>query len=126
MEFYSNNSILFEKRTPLEAVITESTFLLRRVIEGREYVDGHWGDKVTGYTYECIELEDFRHLKIKIDGQNKPLMPDEELQALKKAGKKVFVEFANATILPYLSTKKTIEDSIKADDVRLVETEFEL
>lgn len=121
------SSFVVGTRFPLTAIISEILFLLMKITEIREFKDGKYNDNVLGYTYECVDLIDFRRLKIKIEGQKKPLMTNEALQELRQSGSKIFVEFENPTIMPFVNAKtNSLDDSIKADDVKLVENEFTL
>lgn len=127
---FLNQSVIVGKRVPARVYYPESVYILLRIIGNKEFLDGKWGEKIVGYTYECVETIDFQHLKVKIEGQKKPLMTDERLQELRMSGKKVFVEFEGETLCPYLSVNKqktvtVLADSIKADDVRLVNAEME-
>ena len=64
---------------------------------------------------------DIDKIRVKIDGQTKPLMTDEELQTRRESGEKVCIEFVDATLMPYINSQRVLTDSIKATDVLLVE-----
>jgi len=117
----SVNSVAVGKRAPLKIYYPDGTFLLLKIIGNKEFKDGKWIDTITGYTYECVDTMDFNKIRVKIDGQTKPLMTDEELQARREAGEKICVEFLDATLMPYINSQKILTDSIKARDVMLVE-----
>lgn len=115
------NTVVIGKRVPLGTYYPESIFLLLRITANREFVDGAWTDKITGHTYECVDTIDFKHLKVKVEGQETPLMEGKKLQEIRKAKEKVAVEFVNPTVMPYINERRqSIEDSYKADDVLLV------
>lgn len=117
-------SIVVGKRVPITSYFQDSVFILLRIGENREFVDGKWGEKITGYTYDCVDTHDFHHLRVKIEGQETPLMINDELQGLRESGKQIGIEFVNATVMPYFNDKsQSLEDSFRADDVRLVSAE---
>lgn len=123
MEKYYLYSFLIGKRIPLEYIFQELLFILLRVIPIFDYKDGKTNDTILGYAYEVVDTRDFKRLKVKIEGQQKPLMSNDDLQALRQDGKKVAVEFINPTILAYINKQKnSLEDSIKADDIHIIET----
>lgn len=124
MEIKANNSLVINKRIDLSALYPEMLFLLLRVTPIMEYDnEGKRTDKVVAHTYECVETIDFNHLKVRVENLALPIS-NEELQKMRQAGEKVAVEFINPTIMVYINRNtSTIEDSIKADDVRLVEME---
>lgn len=117
-------SVVIGRRVPLSTYFQDMIFILLVIGENREFIDGRWGDRITGYTYDCVDTHDFRHLRVKIEGQETPLMTNDELQELRESGKQVGIEFVNATVMPYFNNKsQSLEDSFRADDVRLVSTE---
>ena len=124
MEIKANNSLVINKRIDLGALYPEMLFLLLRVTPIMEYDnEGKRTDTVVAHTYECVETMDFNHLKVRVENLALPIS-NEELQKMRQAGEKVAVEFINPTIMVYINRNtSTIEDSIKADDVRLVEME---
>ena len=124
MEIKANNSLVINKRIDLGALYPEMLFLLLRVTPIMEYDnEGKRTDKVIAYAYECVETKDFTHLKVRVDSLELPIT-NEGLQKLREEGEKVAVEFINPTIMAYINrTTNTIEDSIRADAVRLVELE---
>lgn len=117
------SSELVGVHVPLDAIY-DSVCLLTRIKENKEYTDNGYTDKVTGYTYECVETKDFNRISVKIDGQQKPLMTNERLQELRQAGERIFIEFENPTIFAYVNQKNVLTDSIKAAGVTLVNTEL--
>lgn len=64
----------------------------------------------------------FEQIEVFVAGST-PLLTPERLEELQESGERVFVEFENAVVKPYYSERThSIEDSIKADAVHLVET----
>lgn len=118
------NTLLINRRVPLDALLREIIFLLISVMPIYEFVNGERTDKIIGFVYECVDTMDFNRYRIKIEGQKAPLMSNEKLQQLRENGEKVAVEFINATIMAYVNEKKcSIEDTVKADGIKLVSTE---
>lgn len=118
-------SILNRKDIPLEVFMAELLFMLLRISALYEYgEDGKKTGKILGYVYECVDTVNFDRFRIKIKGQDIPLMSDEDLQKLRENGEKVAVEFVEPVVKMYWnSTTKSYEDSFSAKDVVLVETE---
>lgn len=108
----------------MEFIVGENAFILLRINPVPEFKDGKPTGNTTGYAYECVEVIDFNRITVKVEGQKKPLMADEALQERRESGEKIFVEFVNGTVMAYVSQKDSIEDSFKADGVKLVETEL--
>lgn len=118
------NSVLPNIPIPLNVVYKDSLFLALAIKANMEFKDGRWGDEVIAHTIEVVDTVDFHHLHVKIEGKENPLMPDEELQRLREEGTRVGVEFENASIMLYVNRKKqSLEDSVKADGVKVVSTE---
>lgn len=117
----SVNSASIGRRIPLKFCYSDGVFLLLRISENKEFKDGKWLDTINGYTYECVDTMNFDKIRVKIDGQTKPLMTDEELQTRRESGEKVWIEFVDATLMPYINSQRVLTDSIKATDVLLVE-----
>lgn len=117
-----NNSHIIGKRIPLTTVFQDNLMILLQVNPVREFSDGAYTDRIIAHKYEVVETTNFTHLSIKLE-QLKPLMSDEQLQHRRAEGQQIHVEFINPTIMAYLSKNGTIEDSLRADDVRIVDTE---
>ena len=109
------------KKIDLLVVYKENVFQLLGVSELFEYKNGERSNTKIGYTYEVVDLNDFDKIRIKIKGQQKPLLTNEELQTLRQNGERTFVEFENATIMPYWNGR-SVEDSFSAENISLVET----
>lgn len=117
-------TLLRNKSIPMKCIFKEDVFLLLQIAPLYEFENEKRTDKVIGYTYECVDILDFEKVKIKIKGQDAPLMENEKLQELRENGEKIAVEFIGGVDLIYWSPKtKSLEDSFSAEDVRLVETE---
>ena len=118
---FFNNSILVGKRLPLGIVIPENKFLLMRITETKDFIDGKVTDTISGLTFEIVELKNFTRLKVKIEGIKQTFITNDELEKIKESGEHVAVKLINPTILAYIRNS-SIEDSIKADDIeRIVE-----
>lgn len=118
----SINSRLFGVKFDFSVIKPNIDFWLKTIIELRNFQNGKPGDTITGYGYECVDTKYFETYVFKIEGQKKPLMTNEELQAYIEDGQRVSVEFVNPTIMAYANVNaKSILDSYKADDVKLVE-----
>ena len=107
----------------LNKIIEDPAMILQRIRPRKEYKDGSYTENIVGFKYDCVETRDFNHITINVDGRI-PLMSDEQLQQLRQTGHKVFVEFENPRIMAYYNAQTdSIEDTIKATDVHLVETD---
>lgn len=115
-------SKILNKQLPLELIYPETVLLLLGVFELYEYINGSKTENIIGFTYECVELQDFDKIRIKIKGQKKPLIANEELQKRREAGEKIYVEFSNATVTPYFNGK-SIEDSFAAENISFVKVD---
>ena len=114
-------SLLTNGTLPLSVVIEELIFVLQAVSPKYDYKDGTKTDNLIGYTYTAANTDTYDIVKVSVE-QAQPAITSEDLRKAKLAGKKVFVEFDNALIRPYYSEfHKSVQDSIKADDVIIVE-----
>ena len=120
MQITHVNSILMNKRIPLDAVIGTTVFVALRILPIMEFKDGTRTDNITGFSYECVDEIEYRHFTIKIKGQTEPIISNEELQQLRER-EKVILEFRNPTVFSYYN-RSTLgyEDAFLADDVMLV------
>lgn len=125
MEINFINTITVGTRIPVIPIyVSEPVFILLKISANREYINGKYSNKIITHTYLCVDTINFHQFSIKLDGQTEPLMSDEELQELRKSGKKIYVEFQNLTVMPYVNERNhSISDSFRADGVSLVETD---
>lgn len=115
------SSLISKRPMPLTQLVEEPVYYCHSVTTRFKYDDGKRTDTISGYVYTATNTETFEQIQVVIE-QKKPLMSPEKLMQLQDEGEKVFVEFINAAVRPYYSERtKSIEDSIKADDVKLVE-----
>lgn len=118
MNFMS--SLFAKKRTKLNLVIPDSEFYLNNVGVKKVFEDKKPTDKIAGYVYTVTSMSTFDQINVLVE-HTTPVIEPNELEALQEAGEKVFVEFENATLKPYYSDRtKSLEDSIKADNVYIV------
>ena len=80
----SVNSASIGRRIPLKFCYSDGVFLLLRISENKEFKDGKWLDTINGYTYECVDTMNFDKIRVKIDGQTKPLMTDEDKKRVRR------------------------------------------
>lgn len=118
------NSQLIGKRIDIQAIHKDPVFILREIRKIPGFRDGKVTDEVMGFMYECLDTKRYEPCLFKIEGQKMPLMTNEELQQRIDSDETVFVEIINGSVMAYVSQKNSIEDSFKADDIRLVETEL--
>lgn len=117
-------SIVIGRPLPFEAVFKESVFILTGIEPDYEYQNNQRTDRLAGYKYEVVDTVDFDKIKVKIRGQEEPLMPPEKLAQLRENGEKVAVEFIDGFDKLYIrrnGNTSSIEDSFSAGDIRLVE-----
>lgn len=123
-EFKFVKSVFVGKRFSLESVFPENQFFLMKITEVKEFLDGTYTDKITGLSFELVELKNFNRLKVKVDGMKKAFITNEELEKIREAGEQVMVRLKNPTIMVYVNTKSAaLEDSIKADGIERITLE---
>lgn len=121
------STILVNKIIPMNVVEPEAVYILLDVTPVFGYdSNGAKTDVIVGYAYVVVNSNSFRQYKVKV-AQQSPLMTRESLLAMRERGERVCVEFDNATVRMYWSSSQNAyADSIKADDVHLVEDELQL
>ena len=114
------HSLVFSRPLPLDMYEPEPVYYLNQVAPRFKYSEGKRTDECLGYVYTGTNTETYRQIQVFV-GQAQPLITPEELEELHLEGKKIFVEFIDATVRPYYSERtKSLEDSIKAGDVKQV------
>lgn len=116
-------SKLMGKEIPFVVVFKDGTFILIGIEEYFLFEDGTRTNKHAGYKYEVVDPLSFDKIKVKIEGQKKPLMTPEELAKLRDEGERVIVEFVNGVVKLYnrkVGNSWSIEDSFSAEDIALV------
>lgn len=121
------STILVNKIIPMNVVEPEPIFILLDLIPVFGYdSNGAKTDVIVGYAYVVVNSNSFRQYKVKV-AQQSPLMTRENLLAMRERGERVLVEFDNPNVRLYWSSyQNAYADSIKADDVHLVEDELQL
>lgn len=115
-------TILNKVKILLNNVIEEPSYFCNSITTRYKYNNGQRTDEIAGYVYTATNIDTYDQIHVLVEGK-KPLMSPEKLENLQEQGEKTFVEFINAVIKPYYSERtKSIEDSIRADEVKLVET----
>lgn len=115
-------SLLVKRRFALKDLISEPVYYWNGGKTVFHYEKGSRTDEIQGYKYLVTNTDSFEQIEVFVPG-DKPLIPPEQLSELQESGERVFVEFENAIVKPYYSERThSIEDSIKADAVHLVET----
>lgn len=111
------------KNVSMDGYQPDPTYVLKRVTPKYVYEDGNRTEKLEGYSYRVVNCSSYDTFTITVN-HKKPVISQEALQEAAEDGKTVIVEVTGATVTPYLSTRtQSIEDSIKATDIRLVTTE---
>lgn len=106
----------------LNEIIFEPVYYLNHISIRMKYENRQRTDEVAGYVYLVTNTDTFDQISVFVE-QKKPLLEPEKLEELQNKGEKVFVEFENAVLKPYYSERtKSLEDSIKADNVTLVKS----
>lgn len=104
----------------LDEIIVEPVYYLNQITVRMKYENGQRTDEVAGYVYLVTNTDTFDQISVFVE-QSKPLLEPEKLEALQNSGEKIFVEFQNAVLKPFYSTRtNSLEDSIKADNVTIV------
>lgn len=114
-------SLFLRKLFALRGIIVEPVYYCHSIRVVFCYENGKRTEEIQGYKYLVTNTESFEQIEVFVAG-TKPLLSPERLEELQEAGEKVFVEFENAVLKPYYNERThSIEDSIKAEKVRLVE-----
>ncbi|MFQ9014975.1 MAG: hypothetical protein ACLR6S_13630 [Lacrimispora saccharolytica] len=118
---YLIQTLLRNRRIPLEIIFLIQQFILLKIDETKEFGDdGKPTGRIIGYSLTCVELTNYERIIVKVSTLKLPITND-ELQEIRNNGGKVLIEFDNATIMPYISERNNaLMDSIKADDFRVV------
>lgn len=89
------------------------------------YKDGERTDEICAYMYDCVDLFSFDRISIKVEETN-PLLDPEDLLERREAGEKIFVEIIDGTVTAYYNERlNSIEDSFKAQALKIV-TNYEV
>ena len=115
-------SLLVKRLFALKGLIAEPVYYCHGVRIIFRYENGTKTEEVQGHKYLVTNTDTFEQIEVFVAGST-PLLTPERLEELQESGERVFVEFENAVVKPYYSERShSIEDSIKADAVHLVET----
>ena len=115
-------SLLVKRLFALKGLIAEPVYYCHGVRIIFRYENGTKTEEVQGHKYLVTNTDTFEQIEVFVAGST-PLLTPERLEELQESGERVFVEFENAIVKPYYSERThSIEDSIKADAVHLVET----
>ena len=116
-------SLLVKRLFALKGLIAEPVYYCHGVRIIFRYENGTKTEEVQGHKYLVTNTDTFEQIEVFVAGST-PLLTPERLEELQESGERVFVEFENAVVKPYYSERThSIEDSIKADAVHLVETQ---
>ncbi len=115
-------SLLVKRLFALKGLIAEPVYYCHGVRIIFRYENGTKTEEVQGHKYLVTNTDTFEQIEVFVAGST-PLLTPETLEELQESGERVFVEFENAVVKPYYSERThSIEDSIKADALHLVET----
>ena len=115
-------SLLVKRLFALKGLIAEPVYYCHGVRIIFRYENGTKTEEVQGHKYLVTNTDTFEQIEVFVAGST-PLLTPERLEELQESGERVFVEFENAVVKPYYSERThSIEDSIRADAVHLVET----
>ena len=115
-------SLFLKRWLLLNGIVAEPVYYCQGIRIIFRYENGAKTDEVQGYKYLVTNTGSFEQIEVFVPG-DKPLITPEQLSELQESGERVFVEFENAVVKPYYSERThSIEDSIKADALHLVET----
>lgn len=104
-------------------ILGNADLILLAIAPDYAYEDGKRTDNVSGMKYTVVETNNFDKFTVKIKGQLKPLMEQEELEAHQENSEQVFVRFINCVDKLYVKNSgnvQTLEDSFSADGIELV------
>lgn len=117
------DQLVLGKEFPFESIFRDIVFALLDIREKKEFVkDVGFTDNIIGYVYTVVELNDFIRFEVFVE-QKKPLLTVEKLKETRDNDQKIYCEFAAGTVKAYQDyNSKVVRESIKASDVRFVET----
>ena len=116
-------SILLQSKVALSSLIEKPTYYLNRITPRKVFKDGKATDDILGYVYTVTNTETYQQIDVLVE-QKEALIDQTALEQMQENGEKLFVEFADAYIKPYYSTKtKAVEDSIRAKAVSVIEAD---
>lgn len=116
-------SILLQSKVALSSLIEEPTYYLNRITPRKVFKDGKATDDILGYVYTVTNTETYQQIDVLVE-QKEALIDQTALEQMQENGEKLFVEFDAAYIKPYYSTKtKSVEDSIRAKAVSVIESD---
>lgn len=111
------------KEVSLDMVLYNAQFALTGVTPRYKYADEKRTDELEGYVYRVTDMVSLKPISVFVP-HTKPIISNEDITKSNEAGTRIFVEFDNAVITPYVAKRSgTIEDSIKATNVHLVEND---
>lgn len=76
-------------------------------------------DELEGYRYDVTDLTSLKAFTVFVP-QTKPIVSNEDVLRSNEAGERIFVEFTNAVVTPYVTKNNSLGESVKAEAVRLV------
>ena len=112
------NSCLIGQRVSIDCIVKENVFILLQIAPIQEFKEGKPTKNIVGYSYECVDTNKYDRYLFKTE-QDKPIMDNDELQKRREDGEKFFIEVIGGSVSAYVSLSGSIEDSFKADDVKL-------
>ena len=108
------------KEISLDMVLFNAQFALTGVTPRYKYADEKRTDELEGYVYKVTDLTSLKAISVFVP-HTKPIISSDEVDRTNASGERIFVDFDDAVITPYVAKRSgTIEDSIKATNVRLV------
>ena len=108
------------QKIPLTVVVSSNQFVLKGVSPRYTYTDGKRTETIEAFSYKLVDPESFDTFTVSV-AHTVPVVTPEALRGANEAGQHILVELEEATITPYYSERThTIEDSIKAAEIRRV------
>ena len=115
-------SLIVKAIIALLSVQPEPVYVAKEIRTRKKFENNVRTDETIGFVYVAVNTGTYDTVSVFVE-QKKPIMSPEKLMELNEQGEHVFIEFDNAVLKPYYSERtKSIEDSIKADAVHIVET----
>lgn len=104
-------------RIPLDVITNGANLILVSVRDVFEYKDGKKSNNKIGISYEIVEDSNYEKMSIKVIGETKPIVTNEEISNNKD---KILVNFVNCIAKPYRTANGSYALSISATEVTLV------
>lgn len=115
--------LITKKPVPLKTVEDEPVHIVKDFWDKKAYVNGEPTDEIEGHTYRLVNTGSFDVFDVSVIETDSVISHDELIER-QDNGEHVFVELENAIIRPYIDRQGNLAESIRAEGIRIVETDL--